>query len=628
MVIQKYSSWNNLSSTYIVSWGSLEINYGSRKKFGGRPEDTINCAFSYCLTMISIAACLVTLFLTNVVSSSFLESWPGQILQQLGGKCANFEDITGVNDGIESYFNFPIVTGNSPRAECSITMLFVNHTQDLKQLSLTIKDNYLIFSSGKEKDLESFWNIFRTAKTVFLIIPKTSSSWEGDEFYITRRKLCGMSKVDYNQLWIRGRYHQHETSRNQEENYSCIHAKAVAFPYEPYTILDEGQSDYRGLEVKIFKTIAEKLNLKSYSIKRPSDGGLWGEEISPGRFTGLMGDLQRDKADIGWAQLFIIPNRAKIIDYTSAYDIDYLCYMLAKPPPLPPWTAVVLPFELSIWLCLLTSNTLCVLLSVFFVWYLKQEKRFPYFDVIFYVYGAALDESLSFAAKVKPTAMRIFMAFFLFSSTITAQFYRSGLITNLSVPYIPKPIDTLKEASTYPAPIASFGDTFLKATRNSLNPHLQRLAENYIVHYNFGEAFKNVSEGKIIMGESRQFIDFNIRKHYTDEFGETGMHVMKECLTPYRVAFGLSKGNPLTRPFGRVIQRLIEAGLVRKWMKDELDLIARLSEVKTEAEAKPWTLNELQGAFLVSAVMTGLAALVFLLELMSQLYDRTIGPTF
>ena len=75
--------------------------------------------------------------------------------------------------------------------------------------------------------------------------------------------------------------------------------------------------------------ISQALNFE-YTIAPPSDGGLWGEEISPGNFTGVVGELQKGYADIIWANLFVVPDRFKYIDYLDPYSTDYVCYMVCK----------------------------------------------------------------------------------------------------------------------------------------------------------------------------------------------------------------------------------------------------------------------------------------------------------
>ena len=43
---------------------------------------------------------------------------------------------------------------------------------------------------------------------------------------------------------------------------------------------------------------------------------------------GLVGQLQKEESDIGWADLFLIPDRMKYIDYTAPYIVEYASFML------------------------------------------------------------------------------------------------------------------------------------------------------------------------------------------------------------------------------------------------------------------------------------------------------------
>ena len=62
-------------------------------------------------------------------------------------------------------------------------------------------------------------------------------------------------------------------------------------------------------------SLATNLNF-NMNIQPPPNGELWGENRN-GSFTGLVGELQQDRSDIGWADLFLVPDRMKYIDYTG-----------------------------------------------------------------------------------------------------------------------------------------------------------------------------------------------------------------------------------------------------------------------------------------------------------------------
>ena len=65
------------------------------------------------------------------------------------------------------------------------------------------------------------------------------------------------------------------------------------------------------------------------AIAEPADGGLWGGEESPGNFSGLSGDITKNKTDIGFAEIFIKLENLKYMDYTYPYRSEWVCYMVS-----------------------------------------------------------------------------------------------------------------------------------------------------------------------------------------------------------------------------------------------------------------------------------------------------------
>ena len=63
----------------------------------------------------------------------------------------------------------------------------------------------------------------------------------------------------------------------------------------------------------------------------------------------------------------------------------------------------------------------------------------------------------------------------------------------------------------------SFGSAFLSSLEKSTDPNLQAIRKRYSVYWNFGEAFQNASEGRLIMAEGRKRLEYNIRKLFTNE---------------------------------------------------------------------------------------------------------------
>ena len=101
-----------------------------------------------------------------------------------------------------------------------------------------------------------------------------------------------------------------------------------------------------GYEYQIFDTIADKLKYVvfmyeyiektsgsfsfKYDISLPKICCMWGGPMDDQKknFSGLVGDLLNGYSDIGWANLFFNLDQAQVMDYTDAYAVDYLAWMV------------------------------------------------------------------------------------------------------------------------------------------------------------------------------------------------------------------------------------------------------------------------------------------------------------
>ena len=87
----------------------------------------------------------------------------------------------------------------------------------------------------------------------------------------------------------------------------------------------------------------------------------------------------------------------------------------------------------------------------------------------------------------------------------------------LTVPLVSNPINTISELADYALPVSSFGDTFYKLANQSLDANLKKIAEDYIVHYDFDQAIANASSSVVVMAESKQFLDYIVRWDSRDQ---------------------------------------------------------------------------------------------------------------
>ncbi len=103
--------------------------------------------------------------------------------------------------------------------------------------------------------------------------------------------------------------------------------RASAFTFPPYSVIDFEGNNFGGIEYNIANEAAKSLNMVM-KVHNPADGYSWGFEKADGDWTGVIGDLQFDRADVSWGHLFIFARRLKIMDFTQWYFIDPTCVMV------------------------------------------------------------------------------------------------------------------------------------------------------------------------------------------------------------------------------------------------------------------------------------------------------------
>ena len=89
--------------------------------------------------------------------------------------------------------------------------------------------------------------------------------------------------------------------------------------------------------------------------------------------------------------------------------------------------------------------------------------------------------------------------------------HSGGLILVLTVPLLSTPINTIAELAESLLPVASFGNTFYKLANQSLDPDIQKIAVDYIGHYDIAQAVDNASNIKVVIAEGRRFLEYTIR---------------------------------------------------------------------------------------------------------------------
>lgn len=77
------------------------------------------------------------------------------------------------------------------------------------------------------------------------------------------------------------------------------------------------------------------------------------------------------------------------------------------------------------------------------------------------------------------------------------------------------------------------------------------------------------------------------------------LHIMKECAVNMPISIGLEKNSPLKPRFDKLLRRLIEAGLVSKWLSEAL---RNYESSVDEPEEALMDLKKMYGAFVALGI--------------------------
>lgn len=146
---------------------------------------------------------------------------------------------------------------------------------------------------------------------------------------------------------------------------------------------------------------------------------------------------------------------------------------------------------------------------------------------------------------------------------------------------------------------------------SALDEASQAVGERIEIVEDESVAIEKVIEGTYAYYENTHFL----RDLRSDrESDQETLHIMKDCIIKMPISIGIQKNSPLKPTTDKYLRRLIESGLVQKWLSDATEESARNDKSEMPPEAV-FNLSKLLGGF----VFLGCGYLVGLLVLFGEL---------
>ncbi|XP_033251958.1 uncharacterized protein LOC108152566 [Drosophila miranda] len=393
-----------------------------------------------------------------------------------------------------------------------------------------------------------------------------------------------------------------------------------------------------GVDFSVAQILQEKLNF-TLLLQQP-DKNYFGERSANGSYNGAIGSIIQDGLDICLTGFFVKDYLVQqYMDFTVAVYDDELCIYVPKAHRIPQSILPIFAVGYDIWLGFILSAFGCGLIWLLLrlinlrLGIVKLRDRQLYKQAL----GIMVDTwvvwvRVNLARLPASYAERIFIGSLCLVSVIFGAIFESSLATVYIHPLYYKDINTMQELDDSGLKViykySSMADDLFFSETSPLFASLnKKLTWNRDLHAdviddvarNGGKA--GVSRYTSLMLESSHFM--LLRRIW----------VVPECPKYYTISYVMPRDSPWEDAINALLLRLLNAGLIVKWIADEksrvdIQMRARTLEANAEADlARVLTIGDLQLAFYVVLGGNLLALLGFLLEhLWRRVFQGVASP--
>nr|XP_045588933.1 glutamate receptor-like [Procambarus clarkii] len=413
------------------------------------------------------------------------------------------------------------------------------------------------------------------------------------------------------------------------ENMNGHTLKVVALPFFPFIEFDQDASTagatvtpHDSLDLRMLREIASRLNF-TFEIRTPVDGE-WGAKKTDGSWTGMVGEMAREEADLSFC-VFNSFLRSQIIQFMRTYAGEPLVMVSHKPSPLPQYLALIKPLQPVVWAGVVG---VCGVAGVA-LWMLQRgshlvlsTRSFSLVESLLQTLGVLLEQPP--LRKPGKWTGRMWVLCWSVFSLLALSMYRSSLVAYLSVPQMSVPVDSIQQLVSQKGwtwgiePGYGLGWEWL---RYSNNTDVKKVFTKLEI-LSLKEQMKRVLGGHHAFFTWRNYIKTLLAANYTDRFGNSPVYVSRQLYADSGCTWGCRKGAPFFRQLNGLLQRLLENSLVDLWLREIFRNATQRSRNHERPNDEPAVddtnvvlgLYHLQGAFYLYFMGLGFAALAFLLE--------------
>ncbi|CAK9829857.1 Ionotropic receptor 21a [Anthophora retusa] len=488
-------------------------------------------------------------------------------------------------------------------------------------------------------------------------------------YFPTRRKTSTSKCID---TWYQGklRYvNNHFTEKTT--NLQKQHLRIAVFEHIP-AVTEKSRAYYDkrpnnsiealGIEFELMQMISKVMNFKpKYYMPYNIVSEKWGNEGDNQTRTGLVSEAIERKAAFYLGDLHYTLHHLKYFDLTIPYNTECLTFLTPESLTENSWKLLILPFKLYTWITLIL--TLVLGSVVFYSLSLSCKKYISLYKNQIHIQSKSLEKeikglylfteignsilytySMLFQVSLpnlpSPWAVRVLIGWWWIYSILVAVAYRASMTATLANPVARVTIDTLTQLATSSIEVGGWNEQTKDFFLMSSDVSSQEIGNKFQLIKHEEEAIEKVTNGSFCYYENsyllqharvkRQVFEEQKKENkVTQNTLKHNLHIMEECIINMPIALGMEKNSPLKPHVDVLIRRIIEIGLVEKWLSDVMEW-SKIMELRQETESEKALVNlhKLQGAFIAITVGYLLGFITLIGEILYWKYIVLNDPKF
>jgi hypothetical protein len=412
--------------------------------------------------------------------------------------------------------------------------------------------------------------------------------------------------------------------------------RITLFPREPTSFPSHPNDkviDYVGMDGFFMRNLAKKMNFTAIADS-PKDGKEYGYFFEDnGTFTGTLGDILHDRADLSLNSRFVKDYGTNNIEFTIPVGFDSLCLIVPKARQLPKWLALFRVFHLHVQFSIVCVYVVCsiifYILQILYSHFKSDCKEASLTAILIETLPPFL--SLSMVRMPSSQSGKVLMISCLIFGMIIASAFQAKLVTVLSKPDYYSDINTLEELDASGLVISTGSINLVRDTFSTEeSPPAKHLRSKVTYCYLQEGNINYVAKHQNIAALNRLSTALYSVLLYRNSDGTFLLHIVKECPRTYSLAYIVPKGSPFLLRINHVITQLVETGIVDKWNEDtyfNMTAIHR-TEYSGNNSLKVFSLEDLQMPFLVLVCGLLSSVIIFFVELTAKQVSFCKGTKF